>query len=115
MRPSSAPLTYFEFFYSPGKGALESVGHLEELSNKLGSKLHVIVLTREPEATVTRLLGEKVSPLLVVALGAERDFGNFGVSYIPFGVLGSMPATGPSGWATREPSPLKPSNNHYLK
>ena len=41
----------------------------------------------EPEATVTRLLGEKVSPLLVVALGAERDFGNFGVSYIPFGVL----------------------------
>lgn len=85
--PSAAPLTYFEFFYSPGKGALESVGHLEELSNKLGSKLHVIVLTREPEATVTRLLGEKVSPLLVVALGAERDFGNFGVSYIPFGVL----------------------------
>lgn len=45
------------------------------------------MLTREPEATVTRLLGEKVSPLLVVALGAERDFGNFGVSYIPFGVL----------------------------
>ena len=34
VRPSSAPLTYFEFFYSPGKGALESVGHLEELSNK---------------------------------------------------------------------------------
>lgn len=87
VRPSPAPLTYIEFFYSPGRGVMESVGHLEELSNKLGSKLHVVVLTREREDTVARLLGGKVSPLFVVALGADRDFGNFGVSYIPFGVL----------------------------
>ena len=87
VRPSPAPLTYIEFFYSPGRGAMESIGHLEELSNKLGSKLHIVVLTREPEQTVSHLLGGKVSRLMAVALNADRDFGSFGVNYIPFGVL----------------------------
>lgn len=86
--PAAAPLTYIEFFHTSAGTGCASLEHLQKISNKLGTKLRVIVVAREPEEKIAPLLTPFLSPRLGVALDPSgRTFTAFGVSYVPFGVL----------------------------
>lgn len=86
--PREAPLTYIEFFYSPNQASVASLGRLSKLSDKLGTKLRVIVVTKESGEKIEALVRPLLSPQLGVAMDpAGKGFKAFGVSYVPFGVL----------------------------
>ncbi|MDE7077895.1 MAG: hypothetical protein K2O55_04900 [Alistipes sp.] len=83
-----ASLTYVEFFHSASRNSMESVRHLERLSEELGDRMRVIILVHEPEAKVAPLL----RPCLSEHIGVGFDpggklFSAYNVAYVPFGVL----------------------------
>ena len=45
--PAAADLSYLVFFHSSNKGCTASLDALRDLSNKLGSKLRIIIITQE--------------------------------------------------------------------
>ena len=56
-KPAATPrLTYVEFFHSSNPACTASLEQLRAITDKLGAKLRVVVVTRENE--------EKISPLL---------------------------------------------------
>ena len=57
------------------------------MTGKLGTKLRVIVVTKEDTAKIASLLRPYLSQQISVVLGAEKGFTAFGVTYVPFGVL----------------------------
>ena len=86
-QPAAAPATYIEFFHSSNPACVTSLDKLKKLTGKLGTKLRVIVVTKEDPAKITSLLKPYLSQQIGVALGAEKGFTAFGVTYVPFGVL----------------------------
>lgn len=86
-QPAAAPATYIEFFHSSNPTCVTSLDKLKKLTGKLGTKLRVIVVTKEDPAKITSLLKPYLSQQIGVALGAEKGFTAFGVTYVPFGVL----------------------------
>ena len=84
-KPAATPgLTYVEFFHSSNPACTASLEQLRAITDKLGAKLHVVVVTRENEEKIAPLL----SPFLSVALDTGgRIFSAFNVQYVPFGVL----------------------------
>ena len=86
-QPAAAPATYIEFFHSSNPACVTSLDKLKKLTGKLGTKLRVIVVTKEDPAKITSLLRPYLSQQIGVALGAEKGFTAFGVTYVPFGVL----------------------------
>ena len=86
-QPAAAPATYIEFFHSSNPACVTSLDKLKKLTGKLGTKLRVIVVTKEDPAKITSLLKPYLSQQISVALGAEKGFTAFGVTYVPFGVL----------------------------
>ena len=54
--PAAADLSYLVFFHSSNKGCTASLDALRDLSNKLGSKLRIIIITQEDS--------EKIAPIL---------------------------------------------------
>lgn len=87
-QPQSAALTYIEFFHSSNPSGIASVERLKELSDKLGARMRVIVLTREDRERIAPLLEKYLSPRLAVGFDPSgRIFTAFGVTYLPFGVL----------------------------
>ena len=75
-KPAATPrLTYVEFFHS-------------SITDKLGAKLRVVVVTRENEEKISPLLSPFLSRHISVALDTGgRIFSAFNVQYVPFGVL----------------------------
>lgn len=86
-QPAAAQATYIEFFHSSNPACVTSLDKLKKLTGKLGTKLRVIVVTKEDPAKITSLLKPYLSQQIGVALGAEKGFTAFGVTYVPFGVL----------------------------
>lgn len=87
-QPQDAELTYVEFFQPANKACITSLDQLKALTGKLGAKLRVIVVTREKEDKITPLLTPYLSSQMVVALDPSgRIFTDYGVTYVPFGVL----------------------------
>lgn len=87
-QPRQAPLTYIEFFYSPSQASIASLEQLSELSGKLGTKLRVIVVTKESAEKIADIVRPLLSPYLGVTMDPEgKGYAAFGVSYVPFGVL----------------------------
>ncbi|WP_418426362.1 hypothetical protein [Alistipes sp.] len=86
-QPAAAPATYIEFFHSSNPACVTSLDKLKKLTGKLGTKLRVIVVTKEDPAKIASLLKPYLSQQIGVALGAEKGFTAFGVTYVPFGVL----------------------------
>ena len=86
-QPEAAPATYIEFFHSSNPACIASLKRLKEITDKTGAKLRVIVVTKEDPAKVTPLLRPYLSKRIGAALGTEKAFTAFGVTYVPFGVL----------------------------
>lgn len=86
-QPEAAPATYIEFFHSSNPACIASLKRLKEITDKTGAKLRVIVVTKEDAAKVTPLLRPYLSKRIGAALGTEKAFTAFGVTYVPFGVL----------------------------
>lgn len=86
-QPAPAPMTYIEFFHSTNPACKTSLERLKELTGKLGTKLRVIVVTKEDAEKIAPLLRPYLSERLTVVLNAEKNFTAFGVTYLPFGVL----------------------------
>ena len=86
-QPEAAPATYIEFFHSSNPACIASLKRLKEITDKTGAKLRVIVVTKEDAAKVTPLLRPDLSKRIGAALGTEKAFTAFGVTYVPFGVL----------------------------
>ena len=86
-QPEAAPATYIEFFHSSNPACITSLKRLKEITDKTGAKLRVIVVTKEDAAKVTPLLRPYLSKRIGAALGTEKAFTAFGVTYVPFGVL----------------------------
>ena len=66
--PAAADLSFLVFFHSSNKGCTASLDALRDLSNKLGSKLRIIIITQEDSDD-------------------KKVFGSFGVDFVPFSVL----------------------------
>ena len=81
-QPAPAPMTYIEFFHSTNPACKTSLERLKELTGKLGTKLRVIVVTKEDAAKIAPQLRPYLSERISAGLNAEK-----GVSYLPFGVL----------------------------
>lgn len=86
-QPEPAPTTYIEFFHSTNPACKTSLERLKEITGKSGTKLRVIVVTKEDPAKIAPLLRPYLSERISVGLNAEKSFTAFGVSYLPFGVL----------------------------
>lgn len=86
-QPATAPMTYIEFYHSTNPACKTSLERLKELTGKLGTKLRVIVVTKEDAAKIAPLLRPYLSERISVILNAEKGFTAFGVTYLPFGVL----------------------------
>lgn len=66
-------------------GALDA---LRDLSNKLGSKLRIIIITQEDSDKIAPILTPYISERIGVALDHDKKvFGSFGVDFVPFSVL----------------------------
>ena len=76
-QPEPAPTTYIEFFHSTNPACKTSLERLKEITGKSGTKLRVIVVTKEDPAKIAPLLRPYLSERISVGLN----------SYLPFGVL----------------------------
>lgn len=86
--PPQTQLTYVEFFYSSNPACKSSLERLKGITNKLGTKLRVIVVAQEKEELVAPLLAPYLSPRISVGLDpGGRIAEAFGVNYVPFGIL----------------------------
>lgn len=94
-KPAATPgLTYVEFFHSSNPACTASLEQLRAITDKLGAKLHVVVVTRENE--------EKIAPpAFAVPLAAHlRRAGHRGQD-----ILGVQRAVRPVRGAGRQPEP----------
>ncbi|MCM1151691.1 MAG: hypothetical protein NC209_03545 [Alistipes sp.] len=86
--PAEAPMTYVEFYHSSSRASTASLERLRELSAKMGDRLRIVVLVREPETEIGPQLEPYLSERLSVGFDPTgRTFAAYGVSYVPFGVL----------------------------
>ena len=86
--PAAADLSYPVFFHSSNKGCTASLDALRDLSNKLGSKLRIIIITQEDSEKIAPILTPYISERIGVALDHDKKvFGSFGVDFVPFSVL----------------------------
>ena len=86
-QPAPAPVTYVEFFHSSNPACITSLKRLRSLAAKSGSRMRVIVVTREDTARIAPLLRPYLSDRITATFHADRGFATFGVTYVPFGVL----------------------------
>lgn len=86
-QPAAAPITYIEFFHSSNPACKSSLERLKELTGKLGTKLRVIVVTKEEPGKIAPLIRPYLSRQITAALNAGKGFEAFAVTYVPFGVL----------------------------
>ena len=86
--PEAAPLTSIEFYHSSNKEGIRSLDRLKAAADELGGRLRIVVVAQESEEKVAAILRPYVSQRIGVGFDASgRSFANFGVAYLPFGVL----------------------------
>ena len=86
--PAAADLSFLEIIHSSNKGSSASLDALRDLSNKLGSKLRIIIITQEDSDKIAPILTPYISERIGVALDHDKNvFGSFGVDFVPFSVL----------------------------
>ena len=73
-QPEPAPTTYIEFFHSTNPACKTSLERLKEITGKSGTKLRVIVVTKEDPAKIAPLLRPYLSERISVGLNAEKEF-----------------------------------------
>lgn len=80
-KPAATPrLTYVEFFQSSNAACITSLKQLRAMTDKLGTKLRVVVITQEKEDKIGPLLRPYLSPQISVAIDAGgKIFTAFGV------------------------------------
>ena len=96
-KPAATPrLTYVEFFHSSNPACTASLEQLRAITDKLGAKLRVVVVTRENE--------EKISPLLSPFLSShwtpEAGYSRHSTCSTSRSGCWSTAGTGRCGWAT---------------
>ena len=70
-KPAATPrLTYVEFFQSSNAACITSLKQLRAMTDKLGTKLRVVVITQEKEDKIGPLLRPYLSPQISVAIDA---------------------------------------------
>lgn len=95
--PAEAPTTYVEFFSASNPAGVASLKHLQTVASKFGTKMRVIVVSRDKKEAVAPIAAPYLSPQFAVALDPQgRIFAVYGVSYVPFGVL--LDARGRALW-----------------
>lgn len=89
--PGIRPQRIFRTSYSSTrrtKAARRRWTALRDLSNKLGSKLRIIIITQEDSDKIAPILTPYISERIGVALDHDKKvFGSFGVDFVPFSVL----------------------------
>lgn len=85
--PAAADLSYLVFFHSSNKGCTASLDALRDLSNKLGSKLRIIIITQEDSEKSPRFSRPTSPNESVWHSITTKVFGSFGVDFVPFSVL----------------------------
>lgn len=89
--PGIRPQRIFRTSYSSTrrtKAARRPLDALRDLSNKLGSKLRIIIITQEDSDKIAPILTPYISERIGVALDHDKKvFGSFGVDFVPFSVL----------------------------
>lgn len=86
-QPATAQLTYIEFFHSSNKTSLQSLDQLKATVGKSGGKLRVLVIVQDEEQALL-ILKPYLSERIGVGIDSSgKTFSNFGVTYVPFGVL----------------------------
>ena len=93
-KPAATPrLTYVEFFHSSNPACTASLEQLRAITDKLGAKLRVVVVTRENE--------EKISPLLSPSHWTpEAGYSRHSTCSTSRSGCWSTAGTGRCGWAT---------------
>lgn len=87
-QPVDASLTYIEFFRPSSPASRAVLDDLQTLSRKLGTKLHIVVISRDDDDETLALLRSHVSDAMSVGLDPSgRIFNAFGIRYAPSGVL----------------------------
>ena len=72
-KPAATPrLTYVEFFQSSNAACITSLKQLRAMTDKLGTKLRVVVITQEKEDKIGPLLRPYLSPQISVAIDGVR-------------------------------------------
>mgnify|MGYP001532681317 CR=1 FL=1 len=83
--PGIRPQRIFRTSYSSTR---RTKAALRDLSNKLGSKLRIIIITQEDSEKIAPILTPYISERIGVALDHDKKvFGSFGVDFVPFSVL----------------------------
>lgn len=72
--PAAADLSYLVFFHSSNKGCTASLDALRDLSNKLGSKLRIIIITQEDSEKIAPILTPYISERIGVALDHDKKY-----------------------------------------
>mgnify|MGYP001134099776 CR=1 FL=1 len=88
--PGIRPQRIFRTSYSSTRRtkAARLLDALRDLSNKLGSKLRIIIITQEDSDKIAPILTPYISERIGVALDHDKKvFGSFGVDFVPFSVL----------------------------
>ena len=70
--PAAADLSYLVFFHSSNKGCTASLDALRDLSNKLGSKLRIIIITQEDSEKIAPILTPYISERIGVAINTSN-------------------------------------------
>lgn len=87
-QPANAPLTYIEFFQSSSPASRAVLDDLQALSRQLGSRLHIVVISRDKDDETLALLRSHLCDAMSVGLDPSgRIFNAFGIRYAPSGVL----------------------------
>ncbi len=87
-QPAAAPLTYIEFFHSSNKEGIRSLDRLTAAAAELNGRLRIVIVAQESEDKVAAILLPYVSERTGVGFDPSgRSFSNFGITYLPFGVL----------------------------
>ncbi len=85
---NAAQWTYIEFYHPTNKACQTSLGQLKKLTEKMNTKLRIVVITQESADKVAEALRPYLSPQIAVGIDTQgKVFAAYGISYIPFGVL----------------------------
>lgn len=88
VRPASAPLTVIAFFSASNPACLQALDHLQSLLDDAGTRMRVILVSRDREEIVDRAVELYFSPRMTVALDTDGSlFRSFGIEYVPFCIL----------------------------
>lgn len=86
-QPAAALLTYIEFFHSSNKTSLQSLDQLKTTADQSGGKLRILIIVQDEEKAL-QMLKPYLSERIGVGIDSSgKTFSNFGVTYVPFGVL----------------------------